>query len=82
MCVDQDNDGHGEGACRSSGFDCNDGDAAVNPFAEEICNGIDDNCNGEIDECSGRNQVCDSTGRCVGRIGSLSKRAIASLTKA
>ncbi len=30
--------------------DCNDANAAVNPAASEICNGIDDNCNGFIDD--------------------------------
>jgi len=30
--------------------DCDDGDPAVNPLAEEECNGIDDNCDGRIDE--------------------------------
>ncbi|MBL7943032.1 MAG: hypothetical protein JNM00_09715, partial [Flavobacteriales bacterium] len=31
--------------------DCDDGDAAVNPDAEEICdNGVDDNCNGLVDD--------------------------------
>jgi len=69
-CVDLDNDGHGEGACLRSSLDCDDSNPEVNPFAEELCNGIDDNCNGEIDECAGRNQVCGNNGQCVGRVGS------------
>ena len=31
-------------------LDCNDADAAINPDAIEICNGIDDNCNALIDD--------------------------------
>ncbi len=58
-----DNDGDGFGnaadrtiACdRPSGYvadntDCNDRDAAVNPDATEICNGIDDDCDGDVDD--------------------------------
>ena len=30
--------------------DCDDGDAAVNPDAEETCNGVDDDCDGDSDE--------------------------------
>ncbi len=30
--------------------DCNDGNAAVNPGAAEVCNGIDDDCDGQVDE--------------------------------
>ena len=62
--LDVDGDGYGgapvDVACADSGLDsaalvdnaddCDDGDAAVNPGAVEICNGIDDNCVDGIDE--------------------------------
>ena len=33
----------------AAGGDCDDGDGAVNPEAEELCNGEDDDCDGESD---------------------------------
>ena len=59
--MDGDGDGYGDDganvtAClapdrhaEKSG-DCDDGDAAVNPGAEELCNEIDDDCDGETEE--------------------------------
>jgi hypothetical protein len=41
-----DADGDGWAACE----DCDDGDAAVKPDADELCNGVDDDCDGSIDE--------------------------------
>ena len=34
----------------SDSTDCNDANNLIHPFAEDICNSIDDNCNGAIDE--------------------------------
>lgn len=42
--VDADKDGF------DSTVDCDDSDADVNPDAEEVCDGIDNNCDDEIDE--------------------------------
>ncbi len=48
ICPDNDGDGHDDLTC--GGDDCNDSITAVNPNAQEICNGMDDNCDGQIDE--------------------------------
>ena len=58
---DLDGDGHGnEGSSReaclgaadeaSVGDDCDDGDAAVSPSAQEVCGGGDEDCDGLIDD--------------------------------
>ena len=58
---DADGDGFGDAlapamACDAladhvtDGSDCDDADAAVNPAATEMCNGVDDDCDGELDE--------------------------------
>ena len=58
--VDDDGDGFGsdetvEACDQPSGSstddgDCDDGDAAVNPDAEELCNELDDDCDGYVDD--------------------------------
>ena len=59
--ADADGDGYGEvgsttTACSApTGYcddasDCDDTDAAVNPGADEACNGTDDDCDGDVDE--------------------------------
>jgi hypothetical protein len=57
---DVDGDGYGNPAGPTSTYpqtgyvadatDCNDGNAAINPGATEICNSVDDNCDGDVDE--------------------------------
>ena len=59
--ADQDGDGFGdpdddEVGCGApadhvgNGLDCDDGDASINPDADELCNGVDDDCDGDVDE--------------------------------
>ena len=52
-CKDADGDGYFTGcdAYKSiKGPDCNDADAAINPGAAEVCDGIDNNCDGNLME--------------------------------
>ena len=45
MALPEDADGDGFTAQQ----DCNDNDPAINPDAEEVCDGVDNNCNGRTD---------------------------------
>jgi len=41
-------DADGDGVAH--GEDCDDGDPLVHPYADERCNGVDDDCDGSVDE--------------------------------
>ena len=60
--ADSDNDGFGDAndpgtaSCfqlpdtSDNNFDCNDGNSNINPNAQEVCDGVDNNCDGTTDE--------------------------------
>jgi hypothetical protein len=62
-CIDFDGDGYGLN-CKKE-FDCDDSDAARNPGAGEVCNGIDDDCNNIVDEHLSRGCGVSDVGRCT-----------------
>ncbi len=69
VCNDVDGDGYGLPAsiiCTHTGEDCDDGDPDVNPGADEICDGIDNNCAGGVDEEPAASADCDNALFCDG----------------
>ncbi len=77
--LDADGDGYGDEsndilACFApSGYvldftDCNDNNAAINPGAVEVCNGVDDNCDGQLDEGVQQTFFADTDGDGYGDI--------------
>jgi len=54
VCIDNDGDGYGSNGDPScpngTAIDCNDRRASINPGADEVCDGKDNNCDGQIDE--------------------------------
>lgn len=57
-CTDADQDGFAPEGGDCGPVDCNDDDPSINPAAEEVCNGIDDNCDGTIDEDPAASAAC------------------------
>ena len=60
LCIDADGDLYGwGGGCR--GRDCDDTTALINPAADELCNGLDDDCDERIDDNAIEERtVCDT----------------------
>jgi hypothetical protein len=48
--VDVDGDGFTTPSLDPQKLDCNDNDAAINPDATEVFDGVDNNCDGAVDE--------------------------------
>jgi len=80
---DQDNDGYcradftrvgNPAVCPLGGGDCNDNDAAINPGATEVCDGVDNNCSGTIDvgavDQTNYYLDCDADGFAADSVGS------------
>ena len=66
-CTDDDGDGYGNPAsffCNYTQLDCDDNNTAVNPGANETCDGIDNNCNDQIDEDYNETQTSCGVGEC------------------
>jgi len=62
FCQDADADGHEDESC--GGDDCDDSNPYVNPSAEEICNGLDENCDGVADETFDLTRDPNNCGEC------------------
>ena len=63
-------DADGDGVSTCAG-DCDDDAAAVNPLADELCDGADNNCNGQVDEAGATGETTwylDADGDGYGRL--------------
>jgi len=62
MCSDGDGDGYSAQNAGCGPQDCDDANAAVNPEAVDVCNGLDDDCDGSVDEGDPGGGIACSTG--------------------
>ena len=63
-CYDNDGDGFPSDEC--GGLDCNDDDPEINPDADEVCDGVDNDCDTRIDEQPEASASCDDGDLCDG----------------
>ena len=54
-------DGDGYASTISGGLDCNDQDSAINPDAQEVCSGMDEDCDGLVDDMDDSIDVSSTT---------------------
>jgi hypothetical protein len=66
-CSPEDLDGDDSTICNG---DCNEDNSAIGRYAEETCNGLDDDCNGQTDDLS--SETCGAEGLGVCALGRLS----------
>jgi len=65
ICIqDFDKDNYNRGMCSGTN-DCNDSNLLINPGAEEICNGIDNNCDGQLHPNSTLDSDDDGFNNCI-----------------
>jgi hypothetical protein len=65
-CIDRDGDEYGRGGgCTST--DCNDDDIEINPGADEVCDGVDNDCDLGIDNATAMCGLCQlcADGECT-----------------
>lgn len=63
-CTDGDSDAYFAQAGCGTAIDCDDGDATLNPGAQELCDGRDNDCDGDVDEDFALQSDSNNCGEC------------------